>query len=195
MRMLHQSLALALLATSIGFGASAFAQDRSAISPELSPEEAAAAFEEALIEICLPAISEGIRAAQLPAEARSLVQVNRDPAAREEVGALPEETVWDVTAAMGVVRVHETQGRCTVSAYGPPAAATLSAIARDMAEGPEKFERLASTPGRSGLAQSLYRKGERKRVQVVLDGSEPGMPGHSSRFSVMSATVFATPER
>lgn len=186
------------LAVSVGMGlllvSGATAQDRTAISAELSPEEAAATFEEALTEICVAAISGGVRAAQLPAEARGLIQVNREPGARVEVGALPEETVWDVVAAMGVVRVRETQGRCTVSAYGPPAAATLSAIARNMADGPERFERLASTPGRSGLAQSLSRKDERRRVQVILDGSEPGMPGHSSRFSVISASVFATPE-
>jgi hypothetical protein len=187
------------LAISIGWGIAiaggAMAQDRTAISPELSPETAAQAFEDALTEICVPAVSEGIRAAQLAPEAHALLAVNRDPAAREQIGALPEETVWDVVAAMGVVRVRETQGRCTVSAYGPAAAATLTEIARKMSEGTERFERLASTPGRSGLAQSLYRKEERRRVQVLLDGSEPGMPGHASRFSVVSATVFAIAER
>jgi hypothetical protein len=28
---------------------------------------------------------------------------------------------------------------------------------------------------------------------VVVNGSEPGMPGHKSRFSLITATVFATP--
>jgi hypothetical protein len=172
-----------------------FAQDRSAISADISPEAAAAAFEEALKEICIPAIAEGVRTAQLPEEARALLVVNRDPVAREEIGARPEETVWDVVSAQGVVRVRETFGRCTISAYGPPAAATLTEISRQMAEGPSRFERLASTAGRSGLAQSLSRADERRRVQVILDGSEPGMPGHASRFSVLSATVFATPNR
>jgi hypothetical protein len=32
-----------------------------------------------------------------------------------------------------------------------------------------------------------------KRLMVQLNGSEPGMPGHKSRFSVVTATVFASP--
>jgi hypothetical protein len=99
--------------------------------------------------------------------------------------------VWDVMAGKGVVTVHEKAGRCVVSVYGPPAGTTISTLANLLAN--SRFERLASAQPPEGFSQTLTRAEGGKRVIVVLSGSDPGAPGHQSRFSVVKATVFSTP--
>ncbi|MBI1360161.1 MAG: hypothetical protein GC155_07740 [Alphaproteobacteria bacterium] len=159
-----------------------------AISPDLSPQDVAAAFEDAVVDICIPAVIEARRPGSLGLGTRIAVATGAD--ARGQSGAEPGDTVWDVAAARGVVLIHEHEGRCVVTAYGPPAAGTLSETAARVTGAGLGFEQLAATPGRS-VDLSLLRAGGGKRVQVLLNGSEPGMPGHRSRFSVLKATVFA----
>lgn len=185
-----------ILAAALLAAAPAHAQGvlREAIPARLEPADAESLFGAAVAEVCVPAVSQGVRVAQLPMEARAGFRVTRDPQTRAEVGAGPEETVWEAVEAGRVVTIRETSGRCTVLAYGPPAALALSRLAGRLAGETEPLERLMPTPGRTGLAQSLFRRAEGRRVQVILDGAEPGMPGHRSQFSVVSATVFSTPE-
>ncbi len=166
---------------------------REAIPVTLGPADAERLFGEAVSTICVAAISQGIRVAQLPMDVRSEFAVTRDPQTRAEVGATPEETVWEAVDASRVVTIRETSGRCIVMAYGPPAAMALSRLAGRLSGDAAPFERLMPSPGRTGLAQSLMRRAEGRRVQVLFDGSEPDMPGHRSRFSVISATVFSLP--
>lgn len=160
---------------------------RPAISPSLSPRDVAVAFADAVVEICAPAVIAG-----RGLSATSGISRATDADAARQVGAEPGDTVWEMAAARGVVRLREHGGRCMVSAYGPPAAPALAEAARRLAASGLGFERLAPTPGR--LGESLARVGSGRRVQVMLGGSEPGMPGHQSRFSVLTATVFAIPE-
>jgi hypothetical protein len=70
--------------------------------------------------------------------------------------------------------------------------ATIVGVAQTLA-GSSGFERLAAAPPPNGFGQSLMKIENGKRLMVQLKGSEPGMPGHQSRFSVITATVFATP--
>ena len=161
----------------------AFAQ-RDAISPSLSPEAAASAFHDAVTGICVPAVAGGGVNA-LPAAARAKLQASSDANTRQQVGAAADETVWDVVSAKGVVLIREKRGRCVVSVYGPPVVPTILNVAQGLA-GSAGFERLAQAPPPNGFGQTLTGKG----VMVQLNGSEPGMPGHRSRFSVVTATVF-----
>jgi len=165
---------------------------RDAIPARVEPADAERQFVDAIKTVCIPAVEQGVRVAQLPVETRAGFVVSRDAMTRREVGASPEETVWVSATAGRVVSVRERQGACTVQTYGPAAAAALARLAGNMG-GADGFERLATVPGRTGLSQSLFKKVRGKRVQVMLDGSEPGMPGHRSQFSVLSATVFPTP--
>jgi hypothetical protein len=161
-----------------------------AISSNLSPQDVAKAFEDAVVEVCAPAVIGGHGLAVLSPAARARVFPLIEPDARRQVGAEAADGVWEVSAARGVVRIHEHGGRCVVTAYGPPAAATLVQVARRLAASGQGFERLVATPGR-GAAESLVRKKDGSRVQVRLAGSEPGMAGNKSRFSVLTATIFA----
>jgi hypothetical protein len=190
--MLRSGLCLVLAA----LAAPAMAQGglREAIPSQLAPADAERLFEAAVSKVCVAAVGQGVRVAQLPLDAREGFTVARDPLTRAEVGAGPEETVWQAVEAGRVVTIREAAGRCTVLTYGPPAALSLSKLAGQLAGETETFERLMTVPGRTGLAQSLFRRTPGRRVQVMLDGSEPGMPGHRSQFSVLSATVFSTPE-
>jgi hypothetical protein len=186
-------LAIAVVAVALVSGAPGLAQAglHEAISPNLSPQAVAAAFEDAVVEVCAPAVIAGQRLSALPS-ARARVVAATDPDAARQVGAEVGDGVWEVIAARGVVRIREHGGRCVVSAYGPPAAATLAQVARRLAASGEGFERLVARPG-PGVNESLIRTSGGARVQAILSGSEPGMPGHKSRFSVLTATVFVGP--
>jgi hypothetical protein len=169
----------------------AFAQ-REAISPALSPEAAASAFQDALVSICIPAASAGAGVGALPAAAKAKVQASSNAETRQQLGAAADEAVWDVASAKGVVLIREKAGRCVVSVYGPPVMTTILGVAQDLS-GSAGFERLVSAPPPNGFGQSLMKVDNGKRLMVQLTGSEPGMPGHRSRFSVVTATVFASP--
>jgi hypothetical protein len=179
-----------VVAVVAGIGASiapANAQ-RDAISSTLSPEAAAAAFDDAVIAVCIPTVSQGA----IPTPVRGRLQQTTDAATRKQAGAAADETVWDVMAGKGVVTVHEKPGRCTVSVYGPPAMATIMDLAKLLTN--SNFERLAGAAAPpNGFGQTLTHTAGGKRLMVVLKGSDPGMPGHQSRFSVITATVFSAP--
>ena len=128
----------------------------------------------------------------LSAGAKAKLAVSSDPETRRQSGAGAGETVWDVLAGRGVVTIHEKAGRCAVSVYGPPAAATIMGLAQVLVN-TAGFERLAAAPPPNGFGQTLTRMESGRRVMVQLGGSEPGMPGHRSRFSVITATVFSAP--
>lgn len=159
---------------------------REAISPTLSPELAGQVFQDAALNGCVAAVGKGSR---LQAVMGARVAANGDAKVRSDVGATADETVFDVLAGKGVVTVREKPGRCVASVYGPPASATVSALSRRLTD--MGFERLASPA--DGFAESLTKTSDGRRVQVMIHGTEPGMPGHKSRFSVVTATVFATP--
>ena len=55
----------------------------------------------------------------------------------------------------------------------------------------ESFERLAAAAPPGGVLQTLMKTAGGQRVTVQLGASEPGSPGHQSRFAVVTATVFA----
>ena len=163
----------------------AFAQ-RDAVASSLSPEAAGEAFKSALANVCVPAVT-GSGVSGLSAAQRGSLQPTNDVETRRQAGAGPDETVWDVMDGKGVVTVREKAGRCVVSVYGPAAAATVMSVGQGLA-GSSGFERLAS--GGGGIGQTLSGSLNGKRVMVQLSGSEPGMAGHQSRFSVVTATVF-----
>jgi hypothetical protein len=169
--------------------APAFAQ-RDAVSSALSPEAAGEIFRSAVVDACVPAVTGG-GVSGLTATQRGRLQPTNDAEMRKQAGAAAEETVWDVMDGKGVVTVREKTGRCVVSVYGPPAAATVVGVAQDLV-GQHGFERLAGGVQSGGIAQTLYLSSNGRRVMVQLSGSEPGMPGHQSRFSVVTATVFVT---
>jgi hypothetical protein len=176
-----RSVAPAILACLTALSAHA---QRAAISPDLSPEDAAAAFTSAVLDGCLPAVAQGRPVADI---AGARIVSTSDAETRSQAGAAPGDAVWDVAAARGVVTVSETAGRCTVQVYGPPAAPTLMALAQRLKAPDQGFESMMAAGG--GLSQTLMRGDGAARVLVTIKGAEPGMPNHSSRFSVVSASV------
>jgi hypothetical protein len=167
----------------------AFAQ-REAVSSSLSPEAAAAAFSEAVTGACIPAVVSPTGMGGLPAAVKARLSPTNDITTRAQAGAATDEVVWDVNAARGVVTIHEKKGRCVVSVYGPPAMSSIMGLAEALSSN-SGFERLAAAPPPNGYGQTLMKMDNGKRVMVQLAGSEPGMPGHRSRFSVITATVFS----
>ncbi len=159
--------------------------DRRAVSAALSPQDAGEAFEQTVIDVCVAGVSSGQRVVDMALAGDRLTQTT-DSQTRQQAGAGDDETVWDVETGRGVVTVKEKAGRCAVSVYGPPAAPTMITMAAKLSA--EGFERMAT--GAPGMSQSLQRTANGRTVQVMLTGSDPGSPGHSSKFSVVTATVF-----
>ena len=174
---------LAVLAALAGAPASA---QRAAVSADLSPEVAAQVFGDAVASVCVPAVTGG-GVSGLSAAQRGTLQPTNDAETRKQAGAAPDETVWDVMDGKGVVTVREKVGRCVVSVYGPSAGATVQTVAQALT-GAAGFQRLASPA--SGVGQTLQASSNGRSVMVQLAGSDPGMSGHQSRFSVVTATVF-----
>jgi hypothetical protein len=166
------------------------AAQREAVSSSLSQEAAAAAFNDAVTGACIPAITAPNGMGGISAAAKARLSPTNDIATRTQAGAATDEVVWDVNAARGVVTIHEKKGRCVVSVYGPPAMSSIIGLAQALSE-KSGFELLAAAPPPNGFGQTLMKVQDGRRVMVQLAGSEPGMPGHRSRFSVITATVFS----
>jgi hypothetical protein len=181
------ALAIAVFAV-MPASAPSFAQ-RDAVSSALSPEAAASAFGDAVINACVPAIVSPQGMKGLPQGVRAKLSPTNDVATRAQAGATADEVVWDVLGARGVVTVHERAGRCAVSVYGPPAMPTIMSLSQQLAGA--GFERLVTTAPPGGVLQTLVKTAGGRRVTVQLGASEPGSPGHQSRFTVVTATVFA----
>jgi hypothetical protein len=159
-------------------------------APSVAQSSAAAgAFQDAVVSICVPAVTGGAGVNALPSTTKARVQASSDATTRQQAGAAADENVWDVVSAKGVVLIREKAGRCVASVYGSPVVPTILGTAQALSA--SGFERLAAAPPPNGFGQSLTGKG----VMVQLNGSEPGMPGHRSRTSVVTATVFAPSAR
>ena len=168
------------------FAAPAHAQ-RDAVSADLSPEIAGQVFSRTVAEICVPAVS-GYSISGVAAARDGKLRPTQDAETRKQAGAEPDETVWDVMDGKGVVTVREKAGHCVVSVYGAPAKAAVDGVT----------QALASVPGARGIrtapdgelkTRTTFEVGPRPVVVQVL-GSEPGSPGHQSKFSVVTATVL-----
>lgn len=159
---------------------------RPAVSAQLSPEQAGAAFAQAVSDICVPAVS-GNGVSALAAAREGRISPTQDVDARRQAGANPDETVWELTDVRGVVTVRERAGRCVVSVYGPASAPTVIG-AMQLLTG-RGFEAMVGQG--SGSIQTLLGESGGRRVSVQLSGAEPGSPGHQSRFTVVTATVVA----
>lgn len=188
-------LAFAALAASTAIGTAAAqspaAPHRPAVSISLSPQVASEVFAETVADICVAAIEQGRRVNALPNAKIDTLNRSLDPKIRQQSGASDKETVWEVKSARGVVLIRERENRCAVSVYGPPANPTLMAAVQTIVSSGSGFQRMV-TPAGKGPTQSLRRpaKGGKPAIQVMVSGSDPGMPGHKSRFSVVTATVF-----
>lgn len=161
---------------------------RAAVSAELSPEMAGAAFARTVMDVCVPAVA-GSGVSSLGAAREGKVSPTQDAVTRKQAGAEADETVWDVAEARGVVTVREKAGRCIVSVYGPGAPPVIMQLGAEL-ENAHRFERLMTPQAPNGLALSLIRNEGGRSVMVQLQGSQPGAQGHQSRFSVVTATVF-----
>jgi hypothetical protein len=157
---------------------------RSAISADLSPAAAGEAFKQAVVSVCLPAVSgAGVRALALARDGK--VQPTQDIETRRQAGAAPDETVWDVADARGVVTVREKAGQCVATVYGPASGPTIADTTLALLL--RGFEALAGPA--DGFTQTLKGRSNGRRILVQMSGADPGVPGHRSKFSVVSVTM------
>lgn len=160
---------------------------REAVSPDLSPEIAGQVFARTVAEICVPAVS-GQSISSLGAAKTGKLRQTKDAATLKQAGASDDETVWDVMDGKGVVTVREKTGSCIVSVYGAPAKATIDGAAQALKALPGAKNVWPVTTGPLKQATTLEMGAQKIVVEVI--GSEPGAPGHQSRFSVVTANML-----
>jgi len=161
---------------------------RDAVSADLSPELAGQVFARTVADICVPAVAaKGVSA--LSAAQIGSLRPTQDGETRKQAGAASGETVWDVMDGKGVVTVRETSaGACVVSVYGAPAKATIDGAAQSLKAVPGA--KAVRTVSLNPLKQATTFEVGPRHVVVEIIGSEPGSPGHQSKFSVVTATVL-----
>lgn len=160
---------------------------RDAVSPDLSPEIAGQVFSRTVAEVCVPSVS-GYSVSSLSAAQEGKLRPTQDAGTRKQAGAEPGETVWDVMDGKGVVTVREKAGRCVVSVYGAPAKATVDGAAEALRS--VRGARGVATTAVSALKTTTNLEVGPRAVVVHVEASEPGSPGHQSKFSVVTATVL-----
>ncbi len=160
---------------------------RDAVSADLSPEIAGQVFSRAVAQICVPAVA-GNGVSALSAAQQGTLRPTQDAETRKQAGASPDETVWDVMDGKGVVTVRERAGRCAVSVYGAPVKATIDGTAQALQAAPGA--KGVSTVTVSAMKQATTMEVGPRAVVVEVVGSEPGTPGHRSKFSVVTGTVL-----
>lgn len=159
---------------------------RDAVSPDLSPEAAAGVFQAAVVDVCVSAIT-GTGVSGVAAAQQGKLRPTQDAETRRQAGAGPDETVWDVMDGKGVVTVREKAGQCVVSVYGAPAKATVAGVSQKLASA--TWIRGLSKVSVNDLKQIVTFDVGPRPVRIQVEGSEPGSPGHQSKFSVVTATV------
>ena len=152
-------------------------------STGLTPQEVSAGFVVAVVEGCAAAAEAGKR----------LEQLGSDKIVRETgptmIPLKPGATAWAPIPGQGIVTIEEeADGKCNVSAYGPPVSATFDAIVsalrakgyapQPMPEGGPKFYQHSLTLTPNG-----------RTVNVMLIGNDPGAASMRSRFSTLGAFV------
>lgn len=178
--------AVSVVVLAMTLAAPAYAQ-RDAVSADLSPEIAGQVFARTVAEVCVPAVS-GYSISSLSAAREGKLRPTQDAETRKQAGAEAGETVWDVMDGKGVVTVREKAGRCVVSVYGAPAKATVAGTAQALAAVPGA-RGVKTTPDGDLKSMTTFEVGPRPVVAHV-EGSEPGSPGHQSKFSVVTARVL-----
>ncbi len=164
---------------------------RPAAAQGVSAEQVATGFVEA-IELCVSAKAAGVGVSDFGGSDRARV-AEAGIGARQFVNAPEGRPAWEVMSARGVVIIVEpTESECNVTAYGPRVRETFDRVAETLAAEFGFSElNLAQTP--SASIREFARTHEGILLRVRLDGSEPGMPNHYSRFSVLAAFVSAGP--
>lgn len=152
-------------------------------SAGLSPQDVSAGFVVAVVEGCAAAAEADKRLEQLGS-----AKIVRETGPTM-IPLKPGATAWAPVPGQGIVTIEEeADGKCNVSAYGPPVATTFDAIvsalrARGYAPQP------VPEGGPKFYQHSLTLTANGRTVNVTLIGNEPGAAGMRSRFSITSGFV------
>ena len=98
--------------------------------------------------------------------------------------------VWDVVSARGIVLISEpADHRCDVIAYGPRVEPVFSAVTARLRRDDLNFSVIDAPQTPSAIVRVYQRVSGEARVEIRLDGGEPGMPGRTFRFPMLLAFV------
>jgi len=165
-----------------------FVSAHPAAAQNLTPEDVADAYVEG-VSLCARAKTAGGGIAQLPENERAQV-TDAAPQMRALARAPEGRPVWDVLSARGIVVISEpTDSQCDVTAYGPRVRPVFERVAEALSAA--GFTEVATQQDPSAILRAFEHVEGERRVRVLLDGGEPGMPGRMSRFPVLVAFVSA----
>lgn len=161
-----------------------------AAAQNLTADDVANAYVEA-VTLCARAKLAGGGIAQLGDADRARVDEAAEP--MREMSRAPEgRPVWDVLAARGIVVISEpTDAQCEVMAYGPRVRPVFERTAAVLTASEFGFAEVSVEPDPSSILRGFERIDGERRIHVMLDGGEPGMPGRTFRFPMLMAFVRA----
>ncbi len=154
----------------------------------LTPNQVGEGFVEA-VALCAKATLAGDGIAALGEADRALV-AEGDAQARAFVRSPEGRPVWDVLFARGIVLISEPEDhRCDVIACGPRVEPVFNAVTARLRREDLDFSVIDTPQTPSAIVRVYERVSGETRVEVRLDGGEPGMPGRTFRFPMLLAFV------
>ena len=157
--------AAVLLASCASVDASSYRQSAMSAAEGLTPQDVSTGFGIAVVDGCAAAAEAG----------KTLEQLGSDR----------------IVPGQGIVAIEQGEGKCEVSAYGPPVESTFNAIVAALHARGYTSQPIPSA-GFNFFRNDLTMTANGRTVHVMLVGNEPGAAGMRSRFSILSAYVGAT---
>jgi hypothetical protein len=161
-------------------------QVTAAAAEGLTPQEVSSGFVIAVVEGCAAAAEAGKTLEQLGSD-RIVRDTTVDPLRRPKPGAI----LWAPVIGQGIVSIEEVDGKCDVTAYGPPVEATFNAIVGAL-RGTGYVAQPMPPAGFKFFQHNFTMTANGRTISVALIGNEPGAAGMRSRFSIVSAFVSVT---
>lgn len=160
----------------------------------LTRQQAEAAFGIDLLFPCITHAHRGVPIADLAAEYRTDLVPAEGPDATASVGREKATAVWTSRALGSHLKVLEIGPRkCVMTADQLPVEETLRTASQATQRLTPPFAVRPSKPGYNPVVYETQGVLEGQEITVRLEGAEPGLPGHASRFSLLLATVTARP--
>lgn len=160
-----------------------------AVGQDIRAQEVAYGFVEGVVLCAEARLNDGLIGDLDPALLERLRPAS--DAARDFLGAPPEQPTYEVIAGRGVVVIEETaEGRCLVNAYGPLVAPTFALAYEALAESDLAFQQVRNTLTPAAYIRVFDRAAaDGDVVRVTLDGGEPGMAGRPFRLPLLLGYV------
>ena len=174
-----------LLAGVVALGVSAPADAQG-----VSADDVARGFAQS-VALCAKAALRGGSIGDVAASERQFISAAPESARAMAGGAAGP--LWQVNDLGGIVIISEPDAtQCNVTACGPRVTSTFDQAARLLTNARLGYSETQAAAEPDAIQRHFHKTIDTGEASILLDGSEPGMPSHAFRFSLLSAFVTHT---